>query len=187
MKPIDFKIFTPTVFLFTMLLTFGCTSTTLITSNVPDAEVYIKRKYVGTTPYSYSSNKVSGSETKLRLKKEGYETLDTIFIRNEEVDKGNIGVSTFLVVPLFFTKKYKDEHHYILKPKAGIQIPLKPDEVTRPISNKAESMEKVELKTKAERISELIQQKENGEISQEEFDLKKQQILEEPEQEKHTY
>jgi hypothetical protein len=50
------------------------------------------------------------------LEKEGYEPLNTIFSRNEEVDPGAIVGGVFFLFPFLWTMKYKPTHNYELMP-----------------------------------------------------------------------
>ena len=94
----------------------GCASTTMIYSNPDGAEVYLNEELAGTTPYTHSDTRIVGSTTRLRLEKEGYETLNTSFTRNEEVDAGAIIGGIFLMFPFLWTMKYKPAHTYKLVP-----------------------------------------------------------------------
>lgn len=97
----------------------SCSSTTLIQSVPPGAKLYLNEELVGTTPYSYTDTKIVGSTTTVRLKKEGYETFNTTFSRNEEVDAGAIIGGLFVWFPLLWIMKYKPVHTYELIKKQG--------------------------------------------------------------------
>lgn len=76
----------------------------------------MNEELVGTTPYAHSDTRIVGSTTRLRLEKEGYETLNSSFTRNEEVDAGAIVGGIFLMFPYLWTMKYKPSHTYELVP-----------------------------------------------------------------------
>ena len=94
----------------------GCTSTTMIHSNPDGAKVYLNEELAGTTPYLHSDTRIVGSTTRVRLEKEGYESLHSSLSRNEEVDAGAIIGGIFLWVPFLWTMKYKPVHTYELEP-----------------------------------------------------------------------
>ena len=98
------------------VLLSGCSSTTMIQSKPEGAKIYLNEELVGTTPYAHSDTRIVGSTTRLRLEKEGYETLNSSFIRNEEVDAGAIVGGIFLMFPYLWTMKYKPSHTYELVP-----------------------------------------------------------------------
>ncbi len=98
------------------VLLSGCSSTTMIQSKPEGAKIYLNEELVGTTPYAHSDTRIVGSTTRLRLEKEGYETLNSSFTRNEEVDAGAIVGGIFLMFPYLWTMKYKPSHTYELVP-----------------------------------------------------------------------
>jgi uncharacterized protein YceK len=102
------------------ILLSGCASTTMIHSIPDGAKVYLNEELAGTTPYLHSDTRIVGSTTRVRMEKEGYETLHTSFSRDEEVDAGAIIGGIFFLVPFLWTMKYKPAHTYEL-------VPLKKD------------------------------------------------------------
>ena len=96
------------------VLISGCASTTIIHSIPEGVKVYLNEEFAGTTPYLHSDTKIVGSTTRVRLEKEGYETLHTSFSRDEEVDAGAIIGGIFVLVPFLWTMKYKPAHTYEL-------------------------------------------------------------------------
>jgi len=94
----------------------GCASTTMIQSIPDGAKVYLNEELAGTTPYLHSDTKIVGSTTRVKLEKEGYETLHTSFSRDEEVDVGAIIGGIFFLIPFLWTMKYKPVHTYELAP-----------------------------------------------------------------------
>jgi len=98
------------------VLLSGCSSTTMIQSKPEGAKIYLNEELVGTTPYAHSDTRIVGSTIRLRLEKEGYETLNSSFTRNEEVDAGAIVGGIFLMFPYLWTMKYKPSHTYELVP-----------------------------------------------------------------------
>ena len=104
------------------LFTTSCVSTTLIQSEPSGATVYIENQKVGTTPYSYSDTKVSGSVTEIKLKKEGYEDFNVSMVRNERADAGAIIGGIFFLFPFIWTMGYDPAHNYELQPAITDQV-----------------------------------------------------------------
>ncbi|HEY4799564.1 MAG TPA: PEGA domain-containing protein [Bacteroidia bacterium] len=156
---------TTCVLLAVSILWAGCASTTMIQSTPAGAKVYINGEPVGTTPYVYTDTKIVGTTTMLKLKKEGYDPLNTSFVRDEEVDVGAIICGFICFFPFLWTMKYKPTHTYELMQNAGSE---------QPIINAIP-------RTKADRLRELKQLYEEKLISQEDYEKGKTKILEEVE------
>ncbi|MDO9261911.1 MAG: PEGA domain-containing protein [Flavobacteriaceae bacterium] len=101
------------------ILFTSCGSTTLIQSNVPGAKVYLNGEMVGTTPYSHHDSKIVGATTQIRLEKEGFQTFNSQFSRDEQVDVGAIIGGIFFLFPFLWTMKYKSSRTYELLPVSG--------------------------------------------------------------------
>ncbi len=99
----------------------SCSSSTVIRSNVPGAQVYIDGAYVGTTPYTMSDTKIVGSRTRIRIEAPGYEPTHTSIERSEEFSVGACIGGAFLLVPYLWIMGYKPEHFYMLRPAAAQQ------------------------------------------------------------------
>lgn len=97
------------------LLFSSCASSTMIESTPIGAEVYLNGEHVGTTPYKHRDTKIVGSTTDVRIEKEGFETLQTSFSRDEKADVGAIIAGVFVLFPFLWTMKYKPVHSYELK------------------------------------------------------------------------
>jgi hypothetical protein len=95
----------------------GCGSTTMIQSKPDNAKVYLNGEYMGTTPYAYRDTKIVGSTTIVTLEKEGYQTFNTSFSRDEELDVGALIGGIFLLVPFLWIMKYKPFRNYEMKPE----------------------------------------------------------------------
>ena len=152
------------VFLAFLILFSSCSSSTMISSTPTGAKVYLNGENVGETPYKHRDTKIVGSVNSLKLEKDGYESLDTSFSRNEEADVGAIIGGIFFLVPFLWTMKYKPTHNYELSP-------IDPD-----ISSSSSS---VTSNSKAEKLRELKQLFDENIITQEEFETEKKKILEE--------
>ncbi len=94
----------------------SCASSTMINSVPNGAKLYLDGESVGTTPYRHKDTKIVGSQTDVKMEKEGFETFNTSFSRNEQVDVGAVVGGLFLFVPFLWTMKYKPTHNYELTP-----------------------------------------------------------------------
>lgn len=94
----------------------GCSSTTLITSDPPGANLSINGVSVGKTPYTHSDTRIVGSTLLIKLEKDGYETFNTSISRDERVDVGAIVGGIFFLVPFLWTMQYNPQHSYALSP-----------------------------------------------------------------------
>jgi len=141
--------------IFTILFA-SCASSTLIQSYPTAAKVYVDGESVGNTPYWHSDTKIIGSATNVSLVKEGYETLNTTFYRNEQVDAGAIIGGIFVWIPFLWTMKYKATHNYELVPLSNQSKTLTPEVLgnAEPVEVMAPSQP---LASKAQRLKELKQ------------------------------
>lgn len=156
---------TASMILVGVVLFSSCVSTTLIRSNPSGAKIYLNSEPVGETPYSHSDTKIVGSITNVRLEKEGYESFNTSFSRNEEVDVGAIIGGIFVLAPFLWAMKYKPSHTYELSP-------LLDDQSNIP------SEKKQKIKSKADKLRELKELLDEKIITQEDYEKEKKKILE---------
>ena len=103
------------VFMSLVMLFSSCASTTMIQTTTDGAHVFIDGERAGKTPYQHRDMKIVGSTTTVRFEKEGFETLNTSFQRNEEVDVGAVIGGIFFLFPFLWTMKYKPYHNYEMK------------------------------------------------------------------------
>lgn len=101
----------------------GCTSSTVIRSNVPGAQVFLDGQYVGNTPYTMSDTKIVGSSTQVRIEAPGYAPTVATITRNEEFSVGACIGGVFLLVPFLWIMDYKPDHFYQLTPGTGAPQP----------------------------------------------------------------
>lgn len=151
----------------------SCASTTLIQSTPAGAKVYLNDQAVGVTPYRHTDTEIVGSTTTVRLEKEGYQTLNTSFSRDEEVDVGAIIGGVFLTVPFLWVMKYKPVHSYELSPAVDTPpaaAPATPAPATA-----------VAPKSRAERLREAKQLLDDKILTPAEYEKEKQRILAEKE------
>lgn len=137
----------------------------MINSIPSDAKVYLNDELVGSTPYKHSDTKIIGSINFLKLEKHNYETVNTSFSRDEEVDIGAVIGGIFFFIPFLWTMKYKSLHTYELKPIVEQQ--------TSP------ELQNRYTKSKAEQIREFKQLLDDGLITQKEYEDEKKRVLEE--------
>lgn len=156
------------LFLAGLILFSSCASTTMIQSSPKGAKLYLNGEAVGTTPYSHTDTKIVGSTNTVRLEKEGYQTLNTSFSRNEEADVGAIIGGILVLIPFLWTMKYKPVHNYEM-------IPLSDN----PDADQIAQPQTMEKESKAYRLRELKALLDDNIITQEEFEAEKQKILNE--------
>ncbi|MFN0255163.1 PEGA domain-containing protein [Pedobacter ureilyticus] len=159
---------TTALFLAGCILLASCSSKTLIQSNPSGAKVYLNGEAVGTTPYTHEDTKIVGSTTTVKLEKEGYETFNTSFSRNEKTDVGAIIGGVFVLFPFLWTMKYKPERTYDL---------VKTTTIDKVAAVAVEKPSTVDSKTKADKLRELKKLLEEKLITQEEYDLEKKKVL----------
>jgi len=103
------------VFASIILLT-SCASSTVITSVPDNAKVYVNGEYVGLTPYKHKDSKIVGSSNTIRVEKEGYETYNDTFSKDEKIAVGPLIGGIFLLVPFLWIMKYEKGRIYDLRP-----------------------------------------------------------------------
>ena len=114
MKLTFFK--TKTFVLALLILFTSCASSTIITTVPGDAKVYINGEYVGQTPYKHKDSKIVGSSNTIRVEKEGYETYNDTFSKDEKLAVGPLIGGVFLLVPFLWIMKYEKGRIYDLSP-----------------------------------------------------------------------
>lgn len=111
---------TISVLLAISILFTSCRSTTMIVSNPSGAKLYLNDELVGTTPYTHKDSKIVGSRTTVKLEKDGYETFNTSFSKNEKLDVGALIGGILVDIPFLWIMKYKNIHSYELIPNESI-------------------------------------------------------------------
>lgn len=111
------KFFKMKTFVLGLLILFtSCASSTIITTVPGDAKVYINGEYVGQTPYKHKDSKIVGSSNTIRVEKEGYETYNDTFSKDEKLAVGPLIGGVFLLVPFLWIMKYEKGRIYDLSP-----------------------------------------------------------------------
>lgn len=150
----------------TILFT-SCASTTMIQTIPSGAKVYVDGTVYGETPCAYTDTKIVGSKTSIRLEKEGYETLNTMLVRNEEVDAGAIVGGLFFWFPFLWTMQYRPDHTYELLPMGRSD-----NQTVVPTRASGES-------TTLDKLRNLKTALDEGLITQQEYEVQKAKILNE--------
>lgn len=88
----------------------SCASSTLI-KTAPGVKIYVDGEFKGAGEFLHTDAKIWGSDTNVRLEKDGCVPQTYKFTRNEEWDTGPC-IGGILLVPLFWAKKYHAEHVY---------------------------------------------------------------------------
>jgi uncharacterized protein YceK len=175
------KKFTCKILVLVMLGVFflsGCSSVTLIQSHPSGAKVYIDGVPVGVTPYWHKDLKPVGSHTDLDLMLDGYESVSTIFVRNEQIEVGPL-IGGFLCWPFWgWSMGYNPTHSYELTP-----LMPKPQQENNAV-NSVQEIQQPQLQpesytTKIQKLRELKQMLDEKLITKEDFDKQKQKILDE--------
>jgi uncharacterized protein YqgQ len=100
-----------------LIIISGCVSTTVIKTVPSNSKVFVNSEYKGTTPFTYSDNKISGSETNIKIEKEGYESFSFILKKNEQVHGGAVMAGIiFGLWPFLWIMEYNPERSFELKP-----------------------------------------------------------------------
>jgi PEGA domain-containing protein len=96
-------------------LVISCSGSTMIKSIPSGAKLYVDGQYAGETPYHYSDQKIVTSETKLKLKLDGYRDFNIIMQRNEKFDPAACAGGCIVTVPFLWIMKYNPERTYELE------------------------------------------------------------------------
>src|SRR6185312_2699008 len=108
----------PIVSLLTLSAVAGCASSTVLQTQPPGGRVSINGVPMGTTPYTLIDANIVTTTTQLRFEYPGYQPLDTMISRDEELDVLPL-LGFFLVVPLLWVMKYHPSHFFVMQPANG--------------------------------------------------------------------
>jgi len=97
-----------------LMLFHSCATTTVITSNIPESDVYIGGKHKGTTPYRHKDLLPMGWQRKVEIKKEGYETEKDWIGKFDRVNGMALFTGFVVVVPWLWSGTYKHYYQYDL-------------------------------------------------------------------------
>jgi hypothetical protein len=101
------------IFLSAVFLLSSCSSTTTVqVANDPQAKIYIDDEYVGKGTATHTDTKIIGSNTRVKISKEGCQDTYYNFSRNEEFDVGACIGGVLVLVPFLWIQKYKPTHQY---------------------------------------------------------------------------
>ena len=115
----------PVVCLVTLAAVAGCASSTVLQTQPPGARVSINGIPMGTTPFTLTDTNVVTTTTHLRFEYPGYQPLDTMISRDEEVDPLPLVVGIVVWPLLLWVLKYHPSHLFVLEPGNG--APPAPD------------------------------------------------------------
>jgi len=121
MKSISITLRVLSVFFAALILFSSCASTTLIQSEPNGGDLYLNGLKVGKTPYTHSDTKIVGATTTIKIKKEGYEELNTIMARDEKLHVGALIGGLFVLVPFLWIMGYENSRLYELEPMKNQQ------------------------------------------------------------------
>jgi hypothetical protein len=154
-----------------LILLESCASSTVIQSNPSGAKLYLNSSYVGTTPFKHTDTKIVGTTTFVRLEKEGYESLNTSFSRNEQADVGAIIGGVFVLFPFLWTMKYDPSRTFELT-AAGTTIPQNSLTAPVPLAN-----DSTPVNSKAAQLRDLKKLLDEGILTKTEYEKEKKKIL----------
>jgi hypothetical protein len=84
----------------------ACSSSTVIYTNAPGADVYIGKKLKGQTPYEHKDYLLTGMSRKIRLEKEGYATYEGKIRKLETINGGAVLGAVFTILPILWVGGY---------------------------------------------------------------------------------
>lgn len=161
----------------------SCISSTVISTEPADADVYINGISAGKSPVVMADRKLSMSTTYIRIEKEGYLPLETYIVRDEKIDFGAAIAGLFLYYPWLWVLEYHPQHNYVLLPDDNLpdnnisddyffQNDNPPNNSNNTTVNQPQTQ-----KSKAEKLRELKSLLDDGIITESEYQIEKQKIL----------
>jgi hypothetical protein len=109
----------PLVGLVTVSAFAGCASSTVLQTQPPGARVSINGIPMGTTPYTLTDTNIVTTTTHLLFEYPGYQPLDTLISRDEEVDPAPLIVGIIVWPLLLWVLKYHPSQLFVLQPGNG--------------------------------------------------------------------
>jgi hypothetical protein len=89
----------------------SCSSSTIIRTGMPDAKIFINDQYYGTESAVYTDMKVSFLTSKIKVEKEGCQTMSYVLTKNDRFDYMALLGGLLMVVPLVWIMKYRPVYH----------------------------------------------------------------------------
>ncbi len=154
-----------------LLATQSCTSTTTLNSVPVGAALYLNGQYVGQTPYVYSDSKVWGERTNIRLTHDGYADMNGVISRDERFTPLSfLRFCSIAFAP--WTKEYDESHTWRLlqiDSSKEVEVPVQDAATPAPPAAKPSTLEA--------RIKALMKMRDEGAISQEEYEQLRDQAI----------
>ena len=98
--------------LFAAMVLTACSSTTVIKSSDPEAQILVNGEYLGTGEATYTDRKVAFSKNTVTLRKTGCADQQHEFRRDEDPDFGAIISGFFVYVPFLWVTEYKEQRGF---------------------------------------------------------------------------
>jgi hypothetical protein len=157
-----------------IILASACSSATRINSEPQGARLHLNGSYVGNTPYTHVDSRIVGSSTLVTLELDGYETMNTMFYRNEDLDVGALIGGLFFWPAFLWVMKYHPSRTFVMTPIVAMEPMHRPMQQTT-IEKK---LPDDDFQAKAEKLRELKKLFDEGVITQDEYEAEKKKVLE---------
>lgn len=148
----------------------SCVQSCKIMSEPSGANVYIRGRLKGNTPYKYTTTLSNHEKVPIFLSLPGHESIDTFLKKDGKIDPVIRTMGYIFVVPLDFDRKFKPKYVFTLTPKVK-----KSTETTESLNVKTEVRGE---DTKINKLLNLQKAYNEGLITNEEFVRLKKQVLE---------
>lgn len=90
----------------------SCSSTTVIKTSDPEAQIYIDGSPRGKGTVTYTDKKIIGSTTMVRIKKEGCPEQNFVITKSEAFQVGACIGGVLVLIPFLWIMGYNPEHYY---------------------------------------------------------------------------
>lgn len=94
------------------LFLISCSSTTVIRTTDPEAKIYVDDQFLGKGSVVHTDMKVSWSDTRIKVKKDGCKSENYVMTKDEELDVPALIFGVLTIVPILWVLKYKGLHNY---------------------------------------------------------------------------
>ncbi len=166
------KKFLPLLILLTVFMA-SCASYTVITTKPQGAKVFVDDYYIGKTPVIYRDYKPALSSTAIKIEKEGYRTIYTYIQKDGSINLTSLVAGFFFMPAWIWALGYPPQYNFILQPGDSVEVQA-PTNLPYTIPDSLSFGNK-----KAKALKELEDLHNQGLLTDEEYESKKKQILEE--------